>query len=126
MQSNTMKRRGNKWTINELLSLQREYELLELTIQEIAYRHQRSVTGILCKLEAEGFINSWDEARGFLPEDIKENNNIIHENIDNNVAVELLQEPISETYNENNEIDVLSDRIWNLETSVKQIGTIDR
>ena len=27
-------RSGNKWNINELLSLQREYELLELTIQD--------------------------------------------------------------------------------------------
>ena len=27
------RRQGNKWTINEMLSLQREYEFLEMTIQ---------------------------------------------------------------------------------------------
>ena len=58
-------RHNFKWNVNELLSLQREYELLEWTIQEIAYKHQRSVRAILCKLEAEGFIGSWDNARGF-------------------------------------------------------------
>ena len=33
------KRAGNKWTINEILQLQREYELLEWTIQQIAEKH---------------------------------------------------------------------------------------
>ena len=59
-----MKRSGNKWTINEMLSLQREYELLELTVQQIAQKHERSVTAILSKLEKEGFIETWDTARG--------------------------------------------------------------
>jgi hypothetical protein len=59
------KRGGNKWTVNELLSLQREYELLEMSIQEIATKHQRSITSILFKLETEGFIDSWNSARGF-------------------------------------------------------------
>ena len=61
----TSRRQGNKWTINELLSLQREYELLELTVQEIADKHQRSDTAILYKLESEGLIDSWNNARGF-------------------------------------------------------------
>jgi hypothetical protein len=61
----TNKRSGKKWTINEILSLQREYELLEWTIQEIAEKHQRSETAILFKLESEGLINSWEHARGF-------------------------------------------------------------
>ena len=37
------KRCGNKWTVNELLSLQREYELLEWNIQKIALKHSRSI-----------------------------------------------------------------------------------
>ena len=36
MNENINKRAGNKWTINETLQLQREYELLEWTIQQIA------------------------------------------------------------------------------------------
>jgi hypothetical protein len=61
----TYKRANNKWTVNEILRLQREYELLELSVQEIAERHERSVYAILYKLEAEGFIkDGWSDARG--------------------------------------------------------------
>lgn len=59
------KRSGNKWTVNEVLSLQREYELMEMSIQEIATRHSRSVEAILYKLEAEDLIEHWCNARGF-------------------------------------------------------------
>lgn len=59
------KRHYFKWNINELIALQREYELLELTIQEIAIKHNRSVKAILCKLEQENFIENWNEAKGF-------------------------------------------------------------
>ena len=118
MQSN-ITRRGNKWTINEVLSLQREYELLELSVQEIAERHKRSVTAILCKLEAEGFISSWDDARGYVFQDVIQNNNI-HDNIE----VELSEVSGTNDYIEPTEIDGLTDRIWNLETSVKQIGSM--
>jgi hypothetical protein len=60
-----MARRANfKWNINEILALQREYELLEMTIQEIAVRHERSVDGIASKLEREGFIDDRNNARG--------------------------------------------------------------
>jgi len=61
----TTKRNGNKWTIQETLSLQREYELLEWTVQEIAAKHERSVNAILFKLLAENFVSSWNDARGF-------------------------------------------------------------
>ena len=54
-----------KWNINELISLQREYELLEMTVQEIAVRHARGVDGILAKLEKEGFIETKASARGY-------------------------------------------------------------
>ena len=58
-------RSGNKWTVNEILSLQREYELLEMSIQEIALKHSRSVDAILYKLDSEGFIDNWHDARGY-------------------------------------------------------------
>ena len=61
----TYRRSGFKWSINELLSLQREYELLEWTVQQIAAKHERSVEAILFRLESEGFINSWNSARGY-------------------------------------------------------------
>ena len=59
----TYKRSGFKWSVNELLSLQREYELLEWTVQQIAEKHERSVEAILFCLESEGFISSWNTAR---------------------------------------------------------------
>jgi hypothetical protein len=58
-------RSGNKWSVNEILSLQREYELLEMTIQEIALQHSRSVEAILYKLESEEFIDNFISARGY-------------------------------------------------------------
>ena len=61
----TYRRSGNKWTVNELLSLQREYELLEWPVQQIAEKHERSVEAILFRLEEEGFISSWNTARGY-------------------------------------------------------------
>ena len=54
---NATKRTGNRWTINELISLQREYELLGLSIDEIALRHQRTPNGIMFKLDHEGFAD---------------------------------------------------------------------
>jgi hypothetical protein len=61
----TTMRHHKKWSVNEALTLQREYELLELSVDEIATRHKRSTRAILFKLQAEGFISSWEEARGF-------------------------------------------------------------
>ena len=59
------KRHYFKWNNRELIELQREYELLELSIQEIANRHRRSVNAILCRLEKENFIREWNQAKGF-------------------------------------------------------------
>jgi hypothetical protein len=59
------RRNGNKWTVNELISLQREYELLELTIQEIALKHERTIEAILYKLYGEQIIDEFHVARGY-------------------------------------------------------------
>lgn len=50
-------RHGFRWTINECLRLQREFELLQLSLDEIASRHGRTVNAIMCKLDAEGFAS---------------------------------------------------------------------
>ena len=49
------KRNYYPWTVNECLQLQREYELLGLSIDEIASLHGRSPLSIMYKLDAEGF-----------------------------------------------------------------------
>jgi hypothetical protein len=117
---NTYKRSGNKWTINELLSLQREYELLELTIKEIAFNHQRSVEAILFRLEAEGFIDKWATSRGF--DDYFYNNKYVDEAESDDEAE---AEAESDEEEESDEIvDKLVDRVWNLEINIKEIGSI--
>jgi len=69
---NNCKRFGNKWTINEVLSLQREYELLEMSVEDIAIRHQRSVTAILYKLKNEGMIYEFSDVSGYAKYIVKE------------------------------------------------------
>ena len=63
--SKSNKRSGNKWNVNELISLQREYELLEMSVKDIAIKHGRSEVSILYKLEHEGFIDSLDQIPGY-------------------------------------------------------------
>ena len=58
-------RRNNfKWNINELLRLEREYDLLKLNVIEIAKLHQRTQYAIVMKLQSEGIISNYRVARG--------------------------------------------------------------
>lgn len=59
-----VKRNHFKWSINEILRLQREYELLEYDVFEIADLHQRSVSAIVFKLNSENIIKDIYHARG--------------------------------------------------------------
>ena len=54
-----------RWNVNEVLRLQREYELLEMSVADIAKMHDRSVNAIVCKLVFEGFVDRWENARGY-------------------------------------------------------------
>ena len=103
---NSYKRIGNKWTVNELLSLQREYELLEWTVQEIADKHERSVNAILYRLESEGFIDSWKDARGF---DMESYTASFETNCNSDDA------------NDDANDEELSSRVWCLEVAVNDI-----
>lgn len=139
------KRSGNRWTINEVLSLQREYELLEWSVQEIAVKHQRSVMAIVYRLDQEGFIDSWNNIRGF---DFKEfqnsgTNNTLHlegitydisdDSEDENFEAydsedENFEDDDSEYFEKNDkkndELNKLADRVWNLETVVTDISSM--
>lgn len=53
----TRNRIGNKWTVNEVLSLQREFELLGWDIDQIAEKHGRTANAIMFKLDQEGFAD---------------------------------------------------------------------
>jgi hypothetical protein len=141
------KRHGNRWTVNELLSLQREYELLEWTVQQIAEKHQRTVNSILFKLEEEGYINSWDSARGFDSSYFQENytmntqkNDIqdCHTELESECDEEVFDDAADEDYvdegdedddddyddynDESSEVTKLAERVWSLEATVSDIS----
>jgi len=61
------KRHMKKWNVNECLQLEREHELLGLSIYEIATKHQRTPVAIMNRLDKEGFI-SYKELYMLYPE----------------------------------------------------------
>jgi len=115
-------RSGNKWSIPELITLQREYELLELTVDEIAQRHKRTVFAILSKLESEGIIEVWSTARGYMESGVPvcgdEDSETDVEDDDED------DEDYTSADDEESDVNKLSERVWNLETSVNEIGEI--
>ena len=145
------KRNGNRWTVNELLSLQREYELLEWTIQQIAVKHQRTERAILFRLESEGIIASWNDARGFdmeaykasIENDVVTEDCVCHEETflddeDEDEDEDECCDNDSEYFGEEDdddddddeesvcdddasEVEKLSERVWSLETTVTDI-----
>jgi hypothetical protein len=50
------KRHNFKWNVNEILALHREYDLLKMSVQEIANKHQRTPHAIIYKLVNENII----------------------------------------------------------------------
>ena len=53
----THSRNNFKWGVQEILSLQREFQLLNLSIDEIAKKHKRTPRAIMLKLDKEGMAN---------------------------------------------------------------------
>jgi len=146
--TSTCKRHGNKWTHNEVLALQREYELLEWDIQKIADKHERSVQSIIQKLFAEEITPTLlvdpsviaKPVTNPLTRSCKTNEKI---NISEDVVEEFSdadsdyedccedEEDEDEDEVEDKELDEvetsvnnLSDRVWSLETSVSQISSM--
>lgn len=48
---------GFKWSVNEVLALEREFDLLGWSIEQIAQKHNRTSNAIMFKLNKEGFLN---------------------------------------------------------------------
>lgn len=136
-------RHNFKWSINELLSLQREYELLEMTIQDIASKHERSVDAILYRLQKEGMIETWIDARGYqeysktfpylvgsldsnvntydYEEDVDVTDDDNVNDNDSDYEDEEEESDVSEDEEDNDDISNLSERVWDLETAVNDI-----
>jgi hypothetical protein len=141
----TMSRQGNRWSVSEVLSLQREYELLGLSVQEIAAKHNRSVNAILFKLNAEGLTSSLYEATGYSSQPLKnfttsrkDRKNLyddaesVESDTDSSSDYEEEQEFVddesetSQEYDHESDVDKLSERVWSLETSLGEIGSMVR
>jgi len=136
-------RHNFKWNVNECLSLQREYELLEWSIQEIADKHERTVHSILYRLQYEGFIETWLDATGY--QEYSKDLSCVDDNLGSSVNPYDYEEDIveeeededdvkdedyivdDEDYEEDDddeeddEISDLNQRVWGLETAVSDI-----
>ena len=107
------KRHYNKWNVNELLKLQREYELLNLSIPDIAKNHERTEDSILYRLQEEGIIDNI----GF---DLNEHNNLVPLTKNSQKITNKKESKITN----NNENSLLSHRVVNLESSVYEMKTM--
>jgi hypothetical protein len=118
-----IRRNGFRWTINETLALQREYELLQMSIQEIAVKHDRSVAAILFRLEKEGFVSHQTLARGYQDwvdsclAEVKRYQDEYHQDAQEDDTGDYG----SELDDDVSDLDKLSDRVWTLESSVNDI-----
>ena len=57
-------RSGFKWTVNECLRLEREYDLLKLSVEDIALLHLRTPFAIMYKLDEVGIADFNDLYEG--------------------------------------------------------------
>lgn len=96
------RRHGFKWTVNEILKLQREYELLDLPVEEIAFRHERSVNSIMQKIIEEDFLYISDEDE-YVPEHPQEESNEDENDCEYDVVVNNDGEISYHIYNRANE-----------------------
>ena len=74
-------RNGYKWSVNECLQLEREYDLLKMSVPDMALKHNRTINAIMFKLQAEGLC-SYNDAyiktfgQNFIDEQIDKLNNL--------------------------------------------------
>ncbi len=73
------KRHRKSWTVNECIQLEREYDLLKLSITDIAIKHQRTPRAIMSKLDKEG-IASYSDLYLQMPEMMPRGNCTSHAN----------------------------------------------
>jgi hypothetical protein len=104
------KRHRFKWSINEILTLHREYELLGLRIQDIANNHERTFDAIIHKLIEEDIfcdmdINELDDN----VEDDLDNDHLYDEDEDEDLEKEDLEDELEEDLDEDLEDEDLDE-----------------
>jgi hypothetical protein len=131
---NDYKRNGFKWGINEILSLQREFELLNWSIDEMALKHKRTPNAIMLKLDQEGFADynvlysNYYDLNAQMPVHKKETCDLsVEEEEDDEEEYDEEYEACDEDDDdeaEDDEMTVLSDRVNMLEDAVHEIKTM--
>ena len=127
-----MSRNGFKWSVNEILSLQREFELLGWDVDEIASKHERTPNAIMYKLDQEGFADYNDLYSNYhnLNAPIQtENTTELYFDNDNDNDNDSVDDDSDEDYVDNgeeeddddDEIGNLSERVYGLEESISEI-----
>lgn len=107
-------RNGYRWSVNECLQLEREYDLLKMSVPEMALKHNRTLNAIMFKLQAEGLC-SYNQAyiktfgQNFIDEQIDKLNNLSTTNYDE-------EEDVSEDEEEEDDSDD-EDYVPNLDES---------
>jgi hypothetical protein len=117
------KRNGYKWSIPEILRLQREFELLELNIEEISRRHQRTPFAIANRLVDEGFASQEckdvSQYLGFIPYNYTDTSVS-----DNNMSLSISEDEESRsdiTNDSEDEISTLKSQVSDLNTKLDSI-----
>jgi len=121
----TQSRHGKRWTVSEILSLEREYELLGWTIKQIAEKHQRSESSIMFKLESEGLMKStFVSTKKTIAKKTIDEDDVSDTDSSSDYDEKDAVSEVSDDESNSEVFDNLSARVWNLESNVSQIGTM--
>ena len=107
-------RSGFRWSVNEVLALQREFELLGLSIDEIAQKHNRTTNAIIFKLDQEGFAD-YNELYSNL-------NNSESDDNSSEISLEYNYDDSDTEYNSENDLYNLSHRVNNIEKNIVDLN----
>lgn len=133
---NQKARYGFKWSVNEVLSLQREFELLGWSVDQIAQKHKRTPNAIMYKLDQEGFADynvlysNYHNLNAPMPVHIASELSLQHDDSDDDESNadndEDYVDECDELDDEDEDVDDddvanLSERVYGLEESVTEI-----
>ena len=105
-------RHNFKWTVTELITLQREHSLLKLSVEKIAENHKRSTSAIFHQLVRENlYIESETESEDSV------NNNDTNTNIIIDLNLDLNEKDENEDNNEDNNNEDNENDYYNIKNS---------
>ena len=118
----TYKRNGYTWSIPETLRLQREFELLELSVEEISKLHQRTPYAIACRLVDEDFASQeCKEISQYLGCYNNSNTSVSDDNISLSYSEETTSQKSSITSDSEDEISTLKSQVSDLNSKLDSI-----